>query len=191
RARGGGERLLPAARGRRRACRACRRVRAWRQARHDRPTAEPDADRRLGRHHDRLARRPVAECLDGGDAFRGREGARATGPSVCPFPRRPAYSPVMNRRGCAVLTMLAILGCGRSQARQEAARDSAMQRVMDSIAPPPPPAPESSRTETRPAVTKAPKTIDAVLAAHNDSLMAVPGVLGTAVGRCDGAPCIR
>jgi len=36
-----------------------------------------------------------------------------------------------------------------------------------------------------------PKTIDAVLAAHNDSLMAVPGVLGTAVGRCNGAPCIR
>ena len=96
---------------------------------------------------------------------------------------------MMNRRGFAVLTMLAILGCGRSQARQEAARDSAMQRVVDSITPPP--APESSRTETRPAVTKAPKTIDAVLAAHNDSLMAVPGVLGTAVGRCDGAPCIR
>jgi len=85
--------------------------------------------------------------------------------------------------------MLAILGCGRSQPRQEAARDSAMQRVVDSITPPP--APESSRTETRTAVTKAPKTIDAVLAAHNDSLMAVPGVLGTAVGRCDGAPCIR
>jgi hypothetical protein len=40
-------------------------------------------------------------------------------------------------------------------------------------------------------VTKAPKTIEAVLAEHNDSLMAVPGVLGTAVGRCNGAPCIR
>jgi hypothetical protein len=37
----------------------------------------------------------------------------------------------------------------------------------------------------------APKTIEAVLAAHTDSLMAVPGVLGTAIGRCDGAPCIR
>jgi len=35
------------------------------------------------------------------------------------------------------------------------------------------------------------KTIEAVLAAHNDSLMAVPGVVGTAIGRCDGAPCIR
>lgn len=36
-----------------------------------------------------------------------------------------------------------------------------------------------------------PKSIDAVLAAHNDSLMAIPGVLGTAAGRCAGAPCIR
>jgi hypothetical protein len=40
-------------------------------------------------------------------------------------------------------------------------------------------------------VADAPKTIAAVLAAHNDSLLAVPGVLGTAVGRCSGAPCIR
>ena len=38
---------------------------------------------------------------------------------------------------------------------------------------------------------RVPKTIDAVLAEHSDSLMAVPGVLGTAVGRCAGAPCIR
>ncbi len=37
----------------------------------------------------------------------------------------------------------------------------------------------------------APKTIEAVLAAHNDSLMAVPGVVGTAIGRCNDAPCIR
>ena len=35
------------------------------------------------------------------------------------------------------------------------------------------------------------KTIDAVLAQHNDSLMALPGVVGTAIGLCDGAPCIR
>lgn len=40
-------------------------------------------------------------------------------------------------------------------------------------------------------VTDAPKTIEAVLAAHNDSLMAVPGVLATAIGRCNGAPCIK
>jgi hypothetical protein len=35
------------------------------------------------------------------------------------------------------------------------------------------------------------KSIEATLAAHSDSLMAVPGVVGTAVGVCDGAPCIR
>ncbi len=35
------------------------------------------------------------------------------------------------------------------------------------------------------------KTIEQVLAAHTDSLMAVPGVAGTAIGLCDGAPCIR
>jgi len=35
------------------------------------------------------------------------------------------------------------------------------------------------------------RTIETVLAAHNDSLMAVPGVVGTAIGRCDGVPCIR
>ena len=35
------------------------------------------------------------------------------------------------------------------------------------------------------------KTIEQVLAAHSDSLMAVPGVVGTAIGLCDGAPCIR
>src|SRR5947208_16925981 len=35
------------------------------------------------------------------------------------------------------------------------------------------------------------KSIEDVLAVHNDSLMALPGVVGTAIGRCDGAPCIR
>jgi len=35
------------------------------------------------------------------------------------------------------------------------------------------------------------KSIEAVLARHNDSLMALPGVVGTAIGRCGGAPCIR
>jgi len=42
--------------------------------------------------------------------------------------------------------------------------------------------------ETR-AVTS--KTTEAVLAAHTDSLMALPGVVGTAIGLCDGVPCIR
>src|SRR3989442_2261292 len=44
------------------------------------------------------------------------------------------------------------------------------------------------REETQ-AVTS--RTMEAVLAAHSDSLMALPGVVGTAIGRCDGAPCIR
>ncbi|MGH9259307.1 MAG: hypothetical protein ACRD08_05305 [Acidimicrobiales bacterium] len=35
------------------------------------------------------------------------------------------------------------------------------------------------------------KTIEEVLAAHTDSLMALPGVVGTAIGLCDGTPCIR
>ena len=34
-------------------------------------------------------------------------------------------------------------------------------------------------------------SIEAVLAAHNGALMAVPGVVGTAIGRCDGRRCIR
>jgi hypothetical protein len=35
------------------------------------------------------------------------------------------------------------------------------------------------------------RTIDEVLAAHTDSLMALPGVVGTAIGLCDRVPCIR
>jgi hypothetical protein len=34
-------------------------------------------------------------------------------------------------------------------------------------------------------------SIESVLAMHNDSLMALPGVVGTAIGRYNGAPCIR
>lgn len=35
------------------------------------------------------------------------------------------------------------------------------------------------------------RDIDAVLAAHTASLMALPGVVGTAVGLCDGERCIK
>jgi len=35
------------------------------------------------------------------------------------------------------------------------------------------------------------QSIQDVLGAHNDSLMAIPGVVGTAIGICDGVPCIR
>lgn len=39
--------------------------------------------------------------------------------------------------------------------------------------------------------TVATKSIDQVLAAHTDSLMALPGVVGTAVGLYEGEPCIK
>ncbi len=35
------------------------------------------------------------------------------------------------------------------------------------------------------------KSIKAVLKEHTNSLMALPGVVGTAQGLCDGAPCIK
>lgn len=36
-----------------------------------------------------------------------------------------------------------------------------------------------------------PRSIEEALAAHNHTLMALPGVVGTAVGLCHGVPCIR
>src|SRR2546428_9416006 len=44
------------------------------------------------------------------------------------------------------------------------------------------------REETQ-AVTS--RTMEAVLAAHTDSLIALPGVVGTAIRLCGWAPCIR
>ena len=35
------------------------------------------------------------------------------------------------------------------------------------------------------------RRIEQVLEHHNDSLMSLPGVVGTAIGLCDDAPCIR
>ena len=35
------------------------------------------------------------------------------------------------------------------------------------------------------------KTIEQVLQEQTDSLMALPGVVGTAMGLCSGEPCIR
>ena len=35
------------------------------------------------------------------------------------------------------------------------------------------------------------RSIDEVLAAHTDSLLAVPGVVGTAIGLCEGERCIK
>lgn len=39
--------------------------------------------------------------------------------------------------------------------------------------------------------TVAARSIDEVLAAHSDSLMALPGVVGTAIGLCEGERCIK
>jgi hypothetical protein len=35
------------------------------------------------------------------------------------------------------------------------------------------------------------RSIDEVLKSHTDSLMALPGVVGTAIGLCDGERCIK
>lgn len=35
------------------------------------------------------------------------------------------------------------------------------------------------------------KTIEAVLKRHTDRLMSLPGVVGTAIGACEGEPCIQ
>ncbi len=36
-----------------------------------------------------------------------------------------------------------------------------------------------------------PRSIEEVLEAHNTTLLKIRGVVGTAIGLCDGAPCIR
>ena len=100
------------------------------------------------------------------------------------------YSPRMNRS--TILVALLFAACGRAQPRDEVAGDSGAvtdtARVTDTA---PPRVPDTGGIRRTPPVVNAPKSIDAVLAAHNDALMAVPGVVGTAVGRCRGAPCIR
>ena len=35
------------------------------------------------------------------------------------------------------------------------------------------------------------KTIESVLKEHTDSLMSLPGVVGTAQGECEGKPCVK
>ncbi len=39
--------------------------------------------------------------------------------------------------------------------------------------------------------TMAEKTIEAVLNEHSGELMAIPGVVGTAIGLCNDTPCIK
>jgi hypothetical protein len=48
----------------------------------------------------------------------------------------------------------------------------------------------SSRDVTQDS-TVAHAPIDSVLRSHTDSLMRVNGVVGTAIGECDGSPCIK
>lgn len=48
---------------------------------------------------------------------------------------------------------------------------------------------EDSRTE--PESTMAKPDIEETLAKHTDRLMAIEGVVGTAIGECDGRPCIK
>jgi hypothetical protein len=40
-------------------------------------------------------------------------------------------------------------------------------------------------------VTQQGRTVDRVYETHRAALIAVPGVTGTAIGTCDGSPCIR
>ena len=90
----------------------------------------------------------------------------------------------MNRS--AILIPLLLAACGRAQPRDAAAGGGASAAVTDTAG-----VTDTGGTQRTPPVVNTPKSIDAVLAAHNDSLMSVPGVVGTAVGRCSGAPCIR
>lgn len=90
----------------------------------------------------------------------------------------------MSGRALLIFATMLMAGCGRAQNRDNAAADTGT--VSDTVR-----ATDTAGTGRAPPVADAPKTIDAVLAAHTDSLLAVPGVLGTAVGRCSGAPCIR
>jgi hypothetical protein len=83
------------------------------------------------------------------------------------------------RQQLAVLCVALLLaGCGRAQPRHDVSADTV--RPSD-----------TARVQKAPVVSQRSRTIDEVLAAHNDSLLALPGVLGTAAARCEGSPCIR
>src|SRR6266704_6676984 len=48
------------------------------------------------------------------------------------------------------------------------------------------------RVEHQPGAKAMPEqTIEAVLEQHTGSLMSLPGVVGTAIGECEGKPCIK
>jgi len=47
------------------------------------------------------------------------------------------------------------------------------------------------QADPRQGKSLASKTIEAVLKEHTDRLMSLPGVVGTAQGKCAGQPCIK
>ena len=49
----------------------------------------------------------------------------------------------------------------------------------------------SSQTGQKEDSTSMTRSIQAVQASHTDSLMRIPGVVGTAIGLCDDKPCIK
>jgi hypothetical protein len=49
----------------------------------------------------------------------------------------------------------------------------------------------SPRTGQHGESTSMRRPIEAVQGSHTDSLMRIPGVVGTAIGLCDGTPCIK
>lgn len=99
----------------------------------------------------------------------------------------------MNTHACTALALLLAAGCGQGQSRDQPAPDTAVAVDSQVTGATDSTVVKDTRAPRRaPAVKNAPKTIEAVLAAHTDSLMAIPGVLGTGVGRCEnGATCIR
>jgi hypothetical protein len=48
----------------------------------------------------------------------------------------------------------------------------------------------NNRPRSEPTGRMADKTIQQVQEEHTDEWMAIPGVVGTAIGQCDGKPCI-
>lgn len=48
---------------------------------------------------------------------------------------------------------------------------------------------DAASTEKGESIAK--KTIETVLDQHTDRLMSLPGVVGTAIGECEGKPCIQ
>src|SRR5215510_15538039 len=77
---------------------------------------------------------------------------------------------MLGRAIAPVLLAGALLACSRSQ------RPAAVAR-----------GPGEERGDTAVAA----RTIDQVLAAHTDSLMKIPGVVGTAIGLCGRERCIK